>query len=161
MSSLFEKKYIKYLNIHKVPVGPNQLDPNVFPVPIVGQEYRLIPSIHSQITRDLEIFAGGQPERITDYYLVGSACKVGTKDRTGELRVIVVLNKHLKDLDIDGLLAERILKMAKELSGKLAIGTGRKINYVITVRPIDKDKYQEVYDIPKFSWIKPPSGLTR
>lgn len=161
MYSLFEKKYIKYLNVHKVPVGPNQLDPNVFPVPIEGQEYRLIPSIHSQITRDLEIFAGGQPERITNYYLVGSACKAGTKDRTGELRVIVVLNKNLKDLDIDGLLAERILKMAKELSGKLAVGTGRKINYVITIRPIDKDRYEEIYDIPRFSWIKPPSGLTR
>lgn len=161
MYSLFEKKYIKYLNIHKTPIGPNQLDPNVFPVPLEGQEHRLIPSIQSQITRDLEIFAGGQPERITDYYLVGSACEAASKDRNGELRVIVVLNKHLKDLDVDGIMSERILKMAKELSGKIATGTGRKINYIITIRPIDKDRHEAIYDIPKLSWLKLPQGLTK
>lgn len=161
MYSLFEKKYIKYLNVYKTPIGPDQLDPMVFPVPAEGNEYKLIPSIHSQITRDMEIFAGGQPERITDYYLTGSACNPGSKDRNGELRVIVVLNKNIKDLDIDGLLAERILKMAKELSGKLAAGTGRKINYVITTRPVNRDNYEGIYDIPKFSWLKIPSGITK
>lgn len=161
MQSLFEKKYIKYLNVYKTPIGPGQLDPYVFPVPIEGQEPKLIPVIHSQISKDLEIFAGGQPERITSYYLVGSACEPGSKDRNGELRVVVVLNKNLKDIDIDGLLAERILKMAKELSGNLATGTGRKINYVITIRAIDKDSYEGIYDIPRASWIKVPSGITK
>lgn len=161
MYSLFEKKYIKYLNVYKTPVGPDQLDPMVFPVPMEGQEPKLMPNIHSQIIRDLEVFVGGQPERIKGYYLVGSACKTGTKDRNGELRVIIVLNKDIKDIDVDGLYAERILKMAKELSGKIAIGTGRKINYIISTRPIDRDRYQGIYDIPKFSWIKTPSGLTK
>jgi hypothetical protein len=161
MYSLFEKKYVKYLTVYKTPVGPNQLDPNVFPVPMEGQEPKLMPNIHSQITRDLEIFVGGQPERIKSYYLVGSACNPGTKDRNGDLRVIVVLNNDLKDVDLDGLFAERILKIAKELSGKLATGTGRKINYVITVRPIDKNRYNGIYEIPKFSWLKVPSGITK
>lgn len=161
MYSLFEKKYIQYLNVYKTPIGPNQLDPTIFPVPIEGQEPALIPSIHTQITRDLEIFAGGQPERIVNYYLVGSSCVPGFKNRNGELRVIIVINKNLKDLDVDGLFAERILKVAKELSGRLATGTGRKINYVITVRPINKDSYEGIYDIQKCSWNKVPSGITK
>ena len=97
MRFLFEKKYIKYLTIYKTPIGPNQLDPFVFPVPIEGEQPTLIPSIHSQITRDLEIFVGGQPQRIQNYYLVGPACKPGSKSRNGELRVIIVLNKDLND----------------------------------------------------------------
>jgi hypothetical protein len=161
MHSLFEKKYVKYLTVYKTPVGPNQLDPLVFPVPPEGQEHKLIPSIHSQITRDLEILVGGQPERIKDYYLVGSACKPGYKKRSGELRVIIVLNHDMKDIDVDGLLAERILKLANELSGKLATGTIRKINYVITARPITETNYQEVYNIPRAIWTRVPSGLTK
>lgn len=161
MYSLFEKKYVKYLTVYKTPLGPNQLDPFVFPVPMEGEEPKLLPSIHAQITKDLEIFVGGQPQRIKNYYLVGPACTPGYKKRDGELRVIIVLNKDLKDLDVDGLLSERILKLAKELSGNMAIGTARKINYVITVRPIAETSYKGVYDIPNFCWTRLPSGLTK
>ena len=161
MYSLFEKKYVKYLTVYKTPIGPNQLDPLVFPVPLEGQEHKLITSILSQITRDLEILVGGQPQRIKDYFLVGPACKPGYKNRSGELRVIIVLNTHIKDIDVDGLLAERILKLAKELSGKLATGTTRKINYVITARPISETKYEGVYDIPRSIWTRVPSGITK
>lgn len=161
MYSLFEKKYVKYLTVYKTPIGPNQLDPLVFPVPMEGQEPKLMPGIHAQITKDLEIFAGGYPERIKNYYLVGPACTPGYKKRDGELRIIIVLNKDLKDLDVDGMLAERILKLAKELSGKMAVGTSRKINYIVTVRPIEETSYSAVYNIPTFNWTKPPSGLTK
>lgn len=161
MYSLFEEKYVKYLTVYKTPIGPNQLDPLVFPVPPEGQEHKLIPSIHSQITRDLEVLVGGQPERIKNYYLVGPACKPGYHNRSGDLRVVIVLNKDLKDIDVDGLLAERILKLAKELSGKTAVGTTRKINYVITVRPITDTNYEGVYDIPQSTWMRIPSGITK
>lgn len=161
MYSLFEKKYVKYLTVYKTPLGPNQLDPLVFPVPREGEEHKLMPSIQAQITKDVEIFAGGYPERIKNYYLVGPACTPGYKKRDGELRVVIVINKDIKDLDVDGLLAERILKLAKELSGKMATGTVRKINYVVTVRPIDETSYSGIYDIPALSWKRPPSGLTK
>jgi hypothetical protein len=156
---VFEKKYVDYLTTYKIPIGPNQLDPVVFYHSEIGEEPKLLPNIHAQITRDLEIFAGNQPHRIKEYYLVGPACQPGSKNRLGELRVVIVLNKQLMDLDIDGLLAEQILKMAKELSGRLAIGTGRKIDYLPTTRPIDKDNYEGIYDIPNFKWTKLPNGV--
>ena len=156
---VFEKKYVNYLTTYKIPIGPNQLDPAVFYHSETGEEPKLLPSIHSQIMKDLEMFAGGQPERVDGYYLVGPACKPGTKNRTGELRVIIVLNRKIMDIDVDGLLAEEILKMAKNLSGKLAVGTTRKIDYLPTVRPLDKDSYEGIYDIPNFKWIKIPNGV--
>ena len=156
---VFEKKYVDYLTTYKIPIGPNQLDPVVFAYSEIGEEPKLLPSIHAQITRDLEIFVGGQPQRISNYYLVGPACQPGSKNRLGELRVIILLNKQLMDVDIDGLLAEAILKLSKELSGKLAVGTGRKINYVVTTRPVEKSDYEGIYDIPNFKWIKLPNGV--
>ena len=156
---VFEKKYVDYLTTYKIPIGPNQLDPVIFSYSEIGEEPKLLPSIHAQITRDLEIFVSGQPQRIKDYYLVGPACEPGSKNRLGELRVIILLNKQLMDVDIDGLLAEAILKLSKELSGKLAVGTGRKINYVVTTRPIEKSDYEGIYDIPNFKWVKLPNGV--
>lgn len=158
---LFEKKYVDYLTVYKIPIGPNQMDPVVFYSSELGEEPKLLPGIHAQITKDLEQFASGQPQRIKNYYLVGPATKPGSKNRLGELRVIIQLNKQLMDLDIDGLLAEEILKMAKALSGKLAVGTGRKIVYVPTVRPIESSDYEGIYDIPNFRWLKLPSGVTK
>ena len=66
------------------------------------------------------------------------------------------------DVDIDGLGAEALLKLSNELSGRLATGTGRKIMYVPTVRPIDTyTAYEGIYDIPKFRWHKIPNGVTK
>lgn len=161
MMPLFEKKYVDYLTVYKIPIGPNQMDPVVFYSSELGEEPKLLPGIHAQITKDLEQFASGQPQRIKNYYLVGPATKPGSKNRLGELRVIIQLNKQLMDLDIDGLLAEEILKMAKALSGRLAVGTGRKIVYVPTVRPIESSDYEGIYDIPNFRWLKLPSGVTK
>lgn len=156
---LFEKKYIDYLTIHKIPIGPHQLDQCVFCDSEIGEEPKLLPGIHAQITRDLEQFTSGQPQRIKNYYLVGPATKPGSKNRTGELRVIIELNKNLMDVDVDGLLAEEIMKLAKALSGKLAIGTGRKIVYIPTVRAMESSDYEGIYDIPNFRWLKLPSGV--
>lgn len=161
MMPLFEKKYVDYLTVYKIPISPNQMDPVVFYSSEIGEEPKLLPSIHAQITKDLEQFASGQPQRIKNYYLVGPATKPGSKNRLGELRVIVQLNKQLMDLDIDGLLAEEILKMAKALSGRLAVGTGRKIVYIPTVRPMEASDYEGIYDIPNFRWLKLPSGVTK
>ncbi len=157
---LFEKKYIDYLTTYKIPVGPNQLDPTVFYYSETGEEPKLLPAIHAQITKDLETFTSNQPQRIKGYYLVGNACKTGPKSRKGDLRVLIELNKDIKDIDVDGLAAEAILNLAKNLSGKLATGTSRKIVYTITVRPIDVSSYEGIYDIPKFRWLKAPNGLT-
>lgn len=158
---LFEKKYIDYLTIYKVPIGPNQLDPAVFYHSEIGEEPKLLPGIHSQIINDLEQFTSGQPQRIKNYYLVGPATKPGSKNRLGELRVIIELNKNLMDVDVDGLLAEEIMKLAKELSGKLAVGTGRKIVYIPTVRPMEPSDYEGIYDVLNFRWFKLPSGVMK
>jgi hypothetical protein len=157
---LFEKKYVDYLTVHKIPIGPNQMDPNVFSDSEIEQTPALLPSIHAQITRDLEQFTSNQPQRVKNYYLVGPACKPGSKNRTGELRVIIELNKDIMDVDVDGLAAEEIMKYAKSLSGKLAIGTARKINYIPTVRPIEETSYEGIYDIPKFRWVRTPNGVS-
>lgn len=158
---LFEKKYVDYLTVYKIPIGPDQLDPTVFYFPETGEEPKLLSGIHAQITKDLEMFASGQQERIKNYYLVGPATQPGAKSRTGELRVIIEINKNLMDVDVDGLQAEEIMKLAKNLSGKLAIGTGRKINYIPTVRPVETSDYPGIYDIPQFCWLKLPSGVTK
>lgn len=157
---LFEKKYVDYLTVYKIPIGPNQLDPTVFYFSETGELPKLLPSIHSQITNDLEKFVSGQQQRIKNYYLVGPVTVPGSKNRTGELRVIIELNKNLMDVDVDGLLAEEILKLAKSLSGRFAVGTGRKIVYIPTVRSMETSDYEGIYDIPHFRWTKLPSGIT-
>ena len=162
MSPLFEKKYVDYLTIYKVPISPDQLDPTVFYYSELGEEPKLQQGIHSQILNDLEQFASNQPQRIKGCYLVGPSTKPGNKQRTGDLKVIIVLNKTLMDVDVDGLLAEEIMKLAKALSGRLAIGTGRKINYIPTIRSMEPFDYEEgIYDISNFRWFKLPSGLTK
>ena len=158
---LFEKKYVDYLTVYKIPIAPNQLDPTVFYHSDTGEDPKLLPGIHSQITRDLEVFASGQEQRIKNYYLVGPATIPGSKNRTGELRVVIELNKNLMDVDVDGLVAEEIMKLVNKLSGKLAVGTGRKIVYSPTVRPMQKTDYEGIYDIPHFRWLKIPSGVTK
>jgi len=159
LTNVFEKKYVKYLNVYKTPISPGQLDPNVFYFPETGEAPKLQQSIHSQIIRDLEQFAGNQPHRIKEYYLVGPVTNPRSKNRNGDLKVIILLNKHLMDIDVDGLLAEEILKMTKHLSGRLAVGTGRKIVYSPTIRDIDPSNHPGVYDISKFCWTKIPEGV--
>ena len=158
---LFEKKYVDYLTVYKIPIAPGQLDPTVFYCPETGEDPTLLPSIHAQITKDLEQLSSNQHQRIKNYYLVGPATKPGAKSRTGELRVLVELNKNIMDVDVDGLAAEEIMKLSKNLSGRLAVGTGRPIVYVPTVRPIQPSDYEGIYDIPKFRWFKLPSGVTK
>jgi hypothetical protein len=160
MMHLFEKKYVDYLTVYKIPIAPNQLDPAIFYHSEIGEPPKMLPGVHAQITNDLETFVSGQPQRIKNYYLVGPACKPGSKDRLGELRVVIQLNKNLMDIDVDGLLAEEILKLANQLSGRLAIGTGRKIVYTPTVRDMEPSDYEAIYDITNFRWIKLPSGVT-
>ena len=160
MMPLFEKKYVDYLTIYKVPIGPNQLDPNIFCYSEIGEDPKMLPGVHAQIIHDLEMFVSGQPQRIKNYYLVGPATKPGSKNKLGELRIIIELNKNLMDVDVDGLLAEEIMKLAKALSGKLAVGTGRKIVYIPTVRPVESSDYEGIYDIANFRWLKLPSGVT-
>ena len=160
-SALFEKKLEDYLTIYKIPVGPNQLDPTVFAFSEDGQPPRLLPSIHSQIVRDIEMLVSNQPQRVSHYYLVGPATIPGNKNKTGELKVIIVLNKNLMDVDVDGLVAEELLKLAKHLSGKLAVGTMRSIRYVPTVRNLETNDYEAIYDLFTSQWIKLPNGLTQ
>lgn len=159
--SLFEKKYIDYLTVYKIPIAPGQLDPTVFYFPETGEDPVLLPIIHAQISNDLEKFTSNQPQRIKNYYLVGPVVKPGSKDRTGEMRVIIELNKNIMDVDVDGLAAEEIMKLAKSLSGRLASGTGRPIMYIPTVRPVESSDYEGIYDIPRFRWVKLPSGVTK
>ena len=158
---LFEKKYVDYLTVYKIPIGPNQLDPQVFYTPDEGGEYQLLPSIHAQITKDLEAITGNdQPYRIEGYYLVGGALKPGNKNRTDELKVLIYLNKNIQDEDLSSVRSEMILKVANELSNRKAIGTMRNIVYVPTTRKPSEDYYEGIYDIERHSWIKVPNGIS-
>lgn len=156
---LFEKKLLSYLTLYKTPIGPNQLDPAVFCSSETGEPPSLQPGIHAQIVKDLNVLSSNQPTRIKNYYMVGDVCKPGSKNRQSDIKVVVEMNKALMDVDFDGLVAEEMMKLANHLSNKLAIGTTHKIRYVLTIRPIDPEQYEGIYDIGKFNWFKTPSGL--
>ena len=164
----FDKKLNSYLTVYKTPIAPDQLDPTVFYFPENGERPRLQPGIHAQITNDMEILVSGQPARIVKYLIVGKIVEPGPVDPTCEIKVLIVINKHMMDADTDGLLAEELLKLGNSLSGRLAVGTLHKIRYVIMIKdptlPKGPDnpgpeKYPAIYDIPNFNWIKYPSGL--
>lgn len=156
---LFEKKYAGYLTAYKIPLAPDQLDPTVFYTPEEGGDPKLLPSIHSQIARDLETLTGtDQPYRIKGYYLVGSALLPGNKHKNDDLKVIIQINNDIKDTEADGARAEAILTMASKLSNRKAIGTCRNIIYVPTVRSIKDQNYEGIYDIYAHSWLKQPNG---
>jgi hypothetical protein len=166
---LFEKKYIDYLTIHKIPIGLNQLDPTVFAFFEAGEEPRLLEGIHAQITRDLEVFTSGQHQRIEGYYLVGPATIPKTraklqnsKPKKGKnLIVKIKLNTNLKDIDVHGSQAEALLNLAKQLSGKYAGQSSWIIVYDIIARPIEEYGYKGVYDLFKSCWKTIPNGLTK
>ena len=155
----FDKKLKSYLTIYKTPIAPDSLDPTVFYFPETGEHPRLHPGVHAQITNDVEMFVSGQPARVKKYVIVGDIVTPGKDKKTSEIKVLIVINKDLLDVDPDGLLASEVLKLADSLSGKLAIGTLHKIRYVPMVRDIDPANYNAIYDIPNFNWIKLPSGL--
>ncbi len=155
----FDKKLKSYLTVYKVPLAPDSLDPGVFYFPETGELPRLLPAVHAQITNDVEMFVSGQPARVKNYVIVGDVVTPGKNKKNSEIKVLIVINKSLLDVDPDGLLAEEVLKLADSLSGKLAVGTLHPIRYVPMVRDIDPANYNAVYDIPNFNWIKLPSGL--
>jgi hypothetical protein len=155
----FDKKLKSYLTVYKVPLAPNSLDPTVFYFPERGEQPRLLPSVHAQITNDIEMFVSAQPARIKRYVIVGDVVTPGKDNKKAEIKVLIVINKDLLDVDPDGLHAEEVLKLANSLSGRLAVGTLHPIRYVPMVRDIDPKNYNAIYDIPNFEWIKLPSGL--
>tara|TARA_R110000868_G_scaffold250424_8_gene507019 strand:+ start:2742 stop:3221 length:480 start_codon:yes stop_codon:yes gene_type:complete len=155
----FNQKLKDYLTVYKTPIAPNSLDPTVFYFPETGEPPRLLPGINAQITNDLQALASTDPTRIQSCVIVGDAVKPGTNNRTSDIKVLVVLNKALMNIDMDGIMAEEILKMCNALSQRQAVGTTRKINYVPTVRDLELNDYEGVYDIPNNTWIKTPSGL--
>lgn len=159
MIKLFEKKLKDYLTVYKTPIGPFDLDPSLFVYDPYLKAPILNPQILAQITKDLQSFSGEQPSRINNAYVVGRSMKPGNKDRHSSLKVIIVMNKNIMDVDVDGLLAEEILKLAKSLSGRLAIGTTHPIDYVVSMRDIDTTKYEGIYDVLNSRWHKIPNGV--
>jgi len=163
----FDKTLNNYLTVYKVPLAPGSLDVNIFYFPELGEEPRLLPGVHAQIVNDLEMLVNGQPARIKRYVIVGDAVTPGKSTHTSEIKVLVILEKNLMDVEIQGIAAEELLKQANALSKRCAVGTTRPIRYVITVRDLDEDelkKHEGVYDIPSFSsfsWIKLPAGLSK
>jgi len=155
----YNKGLNDYLTIYKVPVAPDSLDPTVFYFPENGERPRLQPGVHAQITNDIEILVSGQPSRVKQYVIVGDVVTPGNTKTNGDIKVLVVINKDLLDVDADGMLAEEVLKLSNSLSGKLAVGSTRKIRYTPMVRTPNSDNYEAIYDIPNISWIKYPSGL--
>lgn len=157
--SLFEKKLIDYLTVYKVPIGPKDLDPSLFQFDLNRKAPFLREPIVAQISKDLQAFAGEHPARIKRCYLVGNAVKPGYPDRSCPLKIFVILNKEIMDLDVDGLLAEEILKIARALSGRLAVGTTHPIEYYITTRDLEPSDYEGIYDVSNAYWVKIPNGL--
>ena len=156
-----ELKLRDYLTLGKIRISPNSLDPNVFYFPETGEPPILQSSIHSQIINDLEFFCKEQQQRIKNYVLIGDALIPGNQDRTRPLKVLIILNKDIMDLDIEGMLSEVILKTLNTLSGRLASGTLRPILYSPTTRNLDQQKktHNAIYDIATQKWIKLPSNL--
>jgi hypothetical protein len=154
----FNNKLKSYLTVYKIPIAPNSLDPTIFYFPETGELPQLLPSVHAQIINDIEMFVSGQPSRIKKYVIVGDVVTPGCKSKTSDIKVIIVLNKDLMDLDIDGLLAEEILKLANALSGRQAVGSLRKIQYIPTIRN-DFKEYNAVYDIANCNWLKTPRAI--
>lgn len=153
--SKFNHKLKNYLTLYKTPIAPDQLDPAIFYFPETGEEPKLLPSIQAQITMDITAFAGDQPSRIVKYVIVGKVLEPGSK-RTEDIKVLILLNKNLMDLDLDGILGEEILKLTNSLSGKLAGSSLRKIQYSPVVRDIEqlKERYPAIYDVGLNSWLK-------
>lgn len=159
MIKLFEKKLEDYLTIYKIPIGPNDLDPTLFVYDPTLNAPILNPQIIAQITKDLQSFSGEQPSRIKEAYVVGKTMKPGNQDRHSSLKVLIVMDKNIMDADVDGLLAEEVLKIAKALSGRLAIGTTHPIDYMVSMRDIDTTKYEGIYDVLHSRWHKIPNGV--
>ena len=104
-------KLRNYLTIGKPPIGPNELDPGIFRYSEVGRDPVLLPGVHAQIVNDIEMFCGNQVQRIKKFVLVGDALKPGNKNRTCELKVLVVINKDL--MDIDFIIHQNITSISK------------------------------------------------
>lgn len=155
----FNQKLKNYLTIYKTPIAPDSLDPTIFYFPENGQPPVLLPGVAAQITNDMQSFASTDPSRIKHYVMVGDAVTPGIKNRTSDIKVLIILNKDLLDVDVDGVMAEEILKLSQALSGRQAIGTTREIRYVPTIRPLKLEDYNGVYDIPNQAWLKTPSGM--
>ena len=149
------------MTVYKVPVAPDSLDPTVFYFSETGELPKLLPGIHAQITNAIEMLVSGQPSRVVRYVIVGDAVTPGIKRRDTDIKVLIQLNKDIMDVDVDGLLAEDVLKLCDTLSNKMAIGTMRKIRYIPTIRNIDTEDYNAVYDVSASDWLKVPSGLNQ
>jgi hypothetical protein len=155
-------KLKNYLTIGKPVIAPDSLDPNVFYFPETGEAPILQRAINAQIINDIENFCGEQHQRIKNYVLVGDALIPGNTNRVAPLKVLLILNKSLMDLDIDGILSGVILKAINAISNRLAVGTLRPIIYTPTV--IDdmnklSEMHQGMYNLATHKWIKLPSGL--
>jgi hypothetical protein len=155
----FNKKLKNYLTFYKTPIAKDQLDPTIFYFPETGEDPVLHQGVHAHILNDMEMFCSNQPTRIKTCCIVGDAVKPGPTSKNGPVKVMIVLNKQILDVDVDGLLAEEILKLANSLSNRVIVGTTRVIRYVPTVRSVKPEDYEGIYDIPSQKWIKKPSGL--
>lgn len=161
-SSNFNTKLKKYLTVYKVPLAPNSLDPTVFYFPDDTSETPILQrGIEAQINNDITHIAGTDASRIVRYVVVGDAVDPSSKDPSKDIKVLVQLNKNIMDVDVDGLLAEEILKLCNVLSGKIAVGSMRKIQYLPTVRPINTNSYEGIYDVFSRQWLKVPSNITK
>ena len=157
----FNTKLKKYLTVYKIPLAPNSLDPTVFYFSEVGNTPELHKGIEAQINNDITHISGTDTSRIVRFVIVGDVVDPSKKSKTGDITVLIQLNKNVMDVDIDGLLAEEILKLCNNLSGRVAVGSLRKIRYIPTVRNIDTTKHVGIYDVFSRQWLKIPSNLSK
>lgn len=159
MQSAFNKKLKNYLQVYKTPIAPDSLDPSVFYFPETGEQPRLLPGVEAHILNDMEQFSPQLPSRIGHCLMAGPVTVPGNKNRTAPIDVFIVLSKGLLDLDLNGLVAEEMLRLAKALSGKCAVGTTRPIQYTLRARDIDPSDFEGIFDVYTRSWKKLPSGV--
>ncbi len=152
------KKYSKSL-----PYPANSLNAELFYFPIEGGDPIMQLSVERQIFSDIETFNAVnvlQNCRVVDNYcVVGECLKMDIKPGA-TVDVYIKLAPEYASPNTDNLTKERILNVAKTLSGNYLPGTQSKVQYHIGTEDISK-KFPAIYQPYMRRWIKKPKFLDR
>lgn len=136
-----------YLKESVIDIPRDSLDPTVFSFPDGGQPI-LQSVIKKQIQKDVERINAIFPVR--RFYIIGSIV-THRYNISSDIDVNVEIEDQGKKDDIS---MEAILRVAKSLNGKLAIGTTHPINYYLIQHEYDLDKTDAAYDVMNEKWLK-------
>lgn len=136
-----------YLKESVIDIPRDSLDPTVFSFPDGGSPI-LQTAIKKQIQKDVERINAIFPVR--RFYIIGSIV-TRRYNMSSDIDVNVEIEEQGQK---DGISMEAILRVAKSLNGKLAIGTTHPINYFLIQHEYDLDKTDAAYDVMNEKWLK-------